>query len=390
MSSRRARPKLLAGAIISVTCLATVQLAAFPAAGAPADTAAADRATASAPSSRAATSAAVSRIEDRTARAVAVSLADAGWRSQVRDAAVTDGQLDLRALAGRAAAAQAGKRLASSLVSADRQIVAAKGLGADTGSLLRLRLGADSMRKGLKAGAAPLVAAASADDQATTITAYDSRGAAHRLDARKAPDRPVYVLDIDESVALAAGMKVMRQEFGKHGLNVPQASTAGAGFWTTRITGVELSDDEEPWIKGDAEIYSLVTGFGLDGKVRVDPVEMPYLDNDGVVYRPNQILVNWSNYKYNLADAVMMEEDGSTNYRDLAKAIAGILLTIADQGTYIPLVNAVLDAVPDDWWTDDPDYVDSWYTLAKNDTGRRDGARANGWMTLEPYYVQGF
>ncbi|TQK45265.1 DUF3103 family protein [Streptomyces sp. SLBN-118] len=389
MSSRHARPKLLAGALISVSTLAAVQLAAFPAAGAPAGTGAGDRAAASVPSSRAATAAAVGRVEDRTARALAASLADATWRSQVRDAVLADKQGDLRALTGRPAAAQAGKRLTSSLVSADRQIAAAKGLGADTGSLLRLRLAADSMRKDLKAGAVPLVAAAEADDHAKTITAYDSNGAAHTLDAGRTPDRPVYVLDIDESKALAAGMKVMRQEFGERGLTAPRASTTGSGFWTTRMTGVALSDDEEPWFKGDAEVYSLVTGFGSDGRVRVDPVEMPYLDKDGVVYHPNQILVNWSNYKYNLADVVMMEEDGSTNYRDLAKAIAGILLTIADQGAYIPLVNAVLDAIPDDWWTDDPDYVDSWYTLAKNDTGRRDGARSNGWMTLEPYYVQG-
>jgi hypothetical protein len=86
----------------------------------------------------------------------------------------------------------------------------------------------------------------------------------------------------------------------------------------------------------------------------------------------------------------MMEDDGSTNYRDLAKAIATVLLTIADQGTYIPLVNAVLDAIPDDWWTDDPDYVDSWYTLAQSDNGARYGARGNGWMTVEPYFVQEF
>ncbi|AGS73599.1 hypothetical protein B446_33995 [Streptomyces collinus Tu 365] len=33
---------------------------------------------------------------------------------------------------------------------------------------------------------------------------------------------------------------------------------------------------------------------------------MPYLDYDGTVYYPNQILVNWSHYKYNLADVVMM------------------------------------------------------------------------------------
>ncbi|MYQ99515.1 DUF3103 family protein, partial [Streptomyces sp. SID6139] len=158
----------------------------------------------------------------------------------------------------------------------------------------------------------------------------------------------------------------------------------------TKITAVELSDDEEPWIKGAAEIYTLVSGFGQDGKVRVDPVDMPYLDYDGTVYKPNQILVNWSNYKYNLADAVMMEEDGSTNYRDLAKAIATALLTITDQGTYIPLVNAILDAIPDDWWTDDPDYVDSWYTLAQSNQGTYYGARGNGWMTVEPYFVEQF
>jgi hypothetical protein len=117
---------------------------------------------------------------------------------------------------------------------------------------------------------------------------------------------------------------------------------------------------------------------------------MPYIKDDGVVYRPNQLLVNWSSYKYNLADVVMMEEDGSTNYRDLAKAVAGILLTITDQGAYIPLVNAILDAIPDSWWTDDPDYVESWYTLAQQSKGTLYGARGNGYMTVEPYFVQQF
>ncbi|MFJ5263854.1 DUF3103 family protein [Streptomyces sp. NPDC088387] len=137
-------------------------------------------------------------------------------------------------------------------------------------------------------------------------------------------------------------------------------------------------------------LHPLVTGFGHDGKVRVDPVDMPYLDNDGTSYHPNQILVNWSSYKYNLADVVMMEEDGSTNYLELARAIAAILLTVTDQGAYIPLVNAVLDAIPADWWTDDPDYTDSWYTLAQNSSGTLPGARGNGQLTLEPYFVQEF
>jgi hypothetical protein len=299
-------------------------------------------------------------------------------------------------------ARRADSPLRSTLADADRRIAAAKGLPAGAGSLLRLRLGDGSMRPALEAGATPWVAPAAADDDATTVTAYDSHGRAHTIDARKVPAHPVYVVDIDGSKALAAGLEVLSEELTRYGVasaaQAPRSASpahsrapaATAGFWTTRITAVELADDEEPWVKGDAEIYTLVAGFGQDGKVRVDPVDMPYLDNDGTVYRPNQILVNWSFYKYDLADAVMMEDDGSTNYRDLAKAIATALLTITDQGAYIPLVNPVLDAIPDDWWTDDPDYVDSWYTLARSDNGTRHGARGNGWMTVEPYFVQEF
>jgi hypothetical protein len=341
---------------------------------------------------------AVLAAEDNAARAIADSLTDSAWRARVQKAALTSDEVDVTALAG-----QAGATLKPTLAAADRRIAAAKGLDAEVGSLLRLRLGDASMRTALAAGATPWVATATSDEDTATVTAYDSRGRTHTLDAREVPAHPVYVVDIDGSKALAAGLDVLNEELARYGVHsaaptAEQASrtdrsrtlAATGGFWTTRISAVRLSDDEEPWAKGDAEIYTLVTGFGQDGKVRVDPVDMPYLDNDGTTYWPNQILVNWSYYKYNLADAVMMEEDGSTNYRDLAKAIATALLTIADQGTYIPLVNAVLDAIPDDWWTDDPDYVDSWYTLAQSDNGTRYGARGNGWMTVEPYFVQEF
>jgi hypothetical protein len=349
-----------------------------------------------------ATASAVTTAQDQAAQAVARSLADGTWSARLQHSALTSRDVAVTALARH----DGPSRLSDTLSAADRRIAAAKGLdAAGAGSLLRLRLGDPSMRGALSAGTAPWVAPATVADDATTAVAYDSRGRAHTIDARHAPARPVYVIDIDTSKALAAGLDVLNGQLQRYGLASAAPSmkpaapsmqsatgarteSATGGFWTTRISAVELSDDEEPWVKGDAEIYTLVTGFGQDGKVRVDPVDMPYLDNDGTVYRPNQILVNWSFYKYDLADAVMMEEDGSTNYRDLAKAIATALLTITDQGTYIPLVNALLDAIPDDWWTDDPDYVDSWYTLAQSDNGTRQGARGNGWMTVEPYYVQ--
>ncbi|MFE1260756.1 DUF3103 family protein [Streptomyces albogriseolus] len=375
----RRRGALAAAATTLAVLCAGQTLAAPQAAAAPAPAAAQDVRTS--PASE------VHAAEDAAARAVAAALTDPSWRVRVRQAALTSDEVAVTALADGA--------LKTALAAADRRIAAAKGLAPDVGPLLRLRLGDPSMRGALTAGTRPWVAAATSDDG--PVTAYDSAGRTHTLDARKTPARPVYVIDIDGSRALAAGLDVLHEELARRGVRsdgpAPQpqqarTSAAAEGFWTTRVSAVSLSDDLEPWIKGDAEIYTLVTGFGHDGKVRVDPVDMPYLDDDGTVYRPQQILVNWSSYKYNLADAVMMEDDGSTNYRDLAKAIAAILLTVTDQGAYIPLVNAVLDAIPDDWWTDDPDYVDSWYTLARTDNGTRHGARGNGWMTLEPYFVQ--
>ncbi|MEW2129700.1 DUF3103 family protein [Streptomyces sp. NPDC005435] len=343
-----------------------------------------------------ATATKVTGAQERAARAIARSLGDQSWRTRLRTAVLTSPDVAVTPLA-----AEADPALTADLTAADHAIADAKGLSGKVGSLLQLRLGATSMRAALADGTTPWVAAAASDDDATTVTAYDSRGDAHTLDARKAPDHPVYVVDIDGTKALAAGLDVLRDELAKKGVRsaAPAAvntaasgrsAAAAGGFWTTKIDAVELSDDEEPWIKGAAEIYTLVSGFGQDGKVRVDPVDMPYLDYDGTVYRPNQILVNWSNYKYNLADAVMMEDDGDTNYHDLAVAIVGALLTITDQGAYIPLVDAILNAIPTSWWTDDPDYVDSWYTLAQNNNGTYYGARGNGWMTVEPYFVQEF
>ncbi|MFE0700847.1 DUF3103 family protein [Streptomyces sp. NPDC058872] len=343
----------------------------------------------------------VAAAEDLAARDLAGSLADATWRAHVRRAVLASGEVPVTELAGTA-----NRRLQPRLAEADRRIVEAKGLDAQVGPLLTLRLGTDAMRTALTEDVVPWVAVVASDDEARTVRAYDSRGAVHLLDARTPPRRPVYVIDIDGAKALSAGIDVLKEQLGRYGLtsatetgsapttvspltSAPSAAAA-SGFWTTRITSVRLSDDEEPWTKGDAEIYTLVTGFGQDGKVRVDPVDMPYLDDDGVTYHPNQVLVNWSLYKYNLADAVMMEDDDGTNYRDLAKAIAAVLLTVTDQGAYIPLVSAVLDAMPDSWWTDDDDYVDSWYTLARADNGVRRGARGNGSMTVEPYFVEQF
>jgi DUF3103 family protein len=318
----------------------------------------------------------IAAITDRVAHDVAV---DAG-SAKLLDAAATK-PVDL-------ASADKTAALDTSVARADRQVLAAKGIPGTDASLLQVRLADPSMLPALRRGEAPLVASAPSDDTDTDVTAYGRDGKPVLLDSHKLPSRPVFVVEVDTAKALPLGLATMRNVFAEHGVAHAQPRAAAAdGYWATQLQSVRLGDDEEPWIKGAAEIFGIAGGFGMDGKAAVNTVDMPYLDNDGDTYTPNQLIVQFSGYKYNLADFVMMEDDGDTNYQQLAIAIADALLTIVDGGAYTPLVNAILNAIPASWWTDDPDYVDSFYTLSTTTSGQLTGAANNATVTLAPYWV---
>jgi DUF3103 family protein len=322
-------------------------------------------------------------ITDQLAKQVAGDLTDRTVRDRVVSATAS-GSADLLAVAP-------GSTLARQAMTANGAVLTAKALPATSGSMLRLRLANPDARAALAGGAVPLVAAAPTDDQPTAVTAYGPNGEEVTLDAFHAPQRPVLVVEVDVAKALPIGLKLMRQTLAGHGITgarpAAAKSLAAGGYWATKIDSIRLTDDEEPWVKGEAEIYSVVGGWGLDGNPAVDIVQMPYLDNDNTTYFPNQLIVQFKSYEYDLADVVMMEDDGDTNYQSLAQAIAGALLTLTDNGAYTPLVNAILSAIPSSWWTDDPDFVDSWYTLATTSSGTLRGAGDNGTMTVEPYWV---
>ncbi|WP_405143894.1 DUF3103 domain-containing protein [Sphaerisporangium sp. NBC_01403] len=320
-------------------------------------------------------------ITDRLAGQVASALADRTVRDRIASA-TTSGAADLLKLERETSLGPAAR-------AANLSVLAAKGLPANGGSVLQVRLADPGMRAALARGEVPLVAAVPTDDAPTAVTAYDPLGGKVLLDPVRAPQRPVLVIDVDVAKSLTMGLQLMRDALAARGIVAarPAAAASAGGYWATKVNAIQLSDDQEPWIKGAAEIYSIVGGFGLDGKPTVNIVQMPYLDYDGTTYYPNQLLVHFSAYKYNLADVVMMEDDGDTNYQQLAQAIAAALLTIADGGAYIPLVSAILSAIPTSWWTDDPDYVDSWYTLSTTSSGRLHGAAAHGWMDVSPYWV---
>jgi hypothetical protein len=263
----------------------------------------------------------------------------------------------------------------------NQETLVAKGLPGSSGSILQIRLANPGQGE-------PLVAM-SPDDDAAGFVAYDPRGRAVRLETAVRPKRPVFVIEVDVERSVRIGLPIVQRELAARGvLTQPAAVAAASGYWATKVTAVRLRNDQEPWIKGAAEIFSVVGGWGLDGVATANIVQMPYLDHDGTTYYPNQLAVHYNAYKYNLADIVMMEDDGDTNYQQLAIAIASALLSLIDGGVYAPLVTAILNAIPASWWTDDPDYVDSWYTLATSSTGRLNGAAANGWMDVVPYWVE--
>jgi len=312
---------------------------------------------------------------DKLARELATALRARASRDRVVPA-VAAGPVDLATIG-------LGASFARSVRAANEAVSTAKGLPGGV-SLLQVRLADASMQPALGHGVAPLVAATPTDDEASTLVGYDPAGRVVGVDAARVPARPVLLVEVDTAKALPLGIDILKRRLS----GSKAAATADGGYWATKVDAVRLSDDEEPWFKGAAEIYSVVGGFGLDGTAKVDIVQMPYLDDEGTTYYPNQLLVHFNAYKYNLADVVMMEDDGDTNYQQLAQAIATALLTIVDAGTYAPLVDAILAAIPTSWYTDDPDYVDSWYTLSTTSSGHLNGAAGNGWMDVSPYYVQ--
>ncbi|GAB3887082.1 hypothetical protein GCM10027612_25320 [Microbispora bryophytorum subsp. camponoti] len=238
---------------------------------------------------------AVSSATDRLAAQIARALADRKVRDRVVSATAS-APADLLALTANTSLARAAR-------TANQDVLAAKGLPANSGSLLQLRVATDAMHTGLSRGEVPLVAAVPTDDEAASITAHDPLGGKVTLDPTVAPERPVLVVEVDVTKALPMGIDLMRKALSRGGVTEakPLASVqSSGGYWATKIGAVRLSDDEEPWIKGAAEIYSIVGGFGLDGKATVAIVQMPYLDHDGTTYYPNQLLVHFNGYKYNL------------------------------------------------------------------------------------------
>lgn len=300
------------------------------------------------------------------------------------------------------------------LLQSDLAIKSAKGLGFVSEPLIDLRLADKSMLANWQAGESPLFAFApdGNDSQWDYIEAFDVHGNIELLDVYTLPERPVFVVGVDNKRALAEGIKVMRAVFSKNNdikksaaravlsdVSAGISATADDGsISTTVIKEIRLNDDQEPWVLGKAEIYGIVNGVNPTRDEPVlDIVEMPYLDHDNTTYSPNQVVIHWERYRWTAADMILMEHDDGTNYKTLASNLLEAATTImrlipdpAVQGyTIIPqITNGIISAMPDAWFTNDDDYVDVYYTLLEGQAyNNYQGAGGNATATFEPLVI---
>jgi hypothetical protein len=216
------------------------------------------------------------------------------------------------------------------------------------------------------------------DKQWSVIEAYDSQGNSYQLDARQEPSFPVLIIGIDGKEDLRAGLIVANRLLASRGLQgaMPmnrhaQANARSEGYVdTAKLERIRLKDDQELWISGAAEVTE-----------------------ENKIYTPDQVLIYWENYRYGAANVHFYEHDDSTNYKDLALALTSGVEVIL--GVYKPeyamvgnIARAILQAMPNSWFANNDDYIDSFYVLEK---GRsyidRIGAANNATITITPYQL---
>ena len=224
------------------------------------------------------------------------------------------------------------------------------------------------------------------------------------LDVNEAPNQPVIVIETDGFETLKREVAYMNKYLREEGVqnarfndsNMKTISSKSAGLETTKLDKIRLNDDEEPWISGAAEVYAVTSGIkDGDNNPEIKVIPMYYLDYDGTDYYPNQIMLFWDDYQYQAANIQLFEKDDNVNYKDLVSAIVNGVFQIIGTVSTQPWVSvlgqvagAIIQAMPDSWYTNNDDYVDSFYTIEKNKSYTNYyGARGNAKVNLSPYFI---
>lgn len=243
------------------------------------------------------------------------------------------------------------------------------------------------------------VAWAPSGDEAswTEIPAYALGGAQATLDPHLAPDVPVLVVETHGRLTMLQDIQkanLLLQEAGLQRAPSKSGVLEATNIQTTKLTSIRLANDQEPWLSGAAESYAIVSGVIGTNDPQLVIVDMPYLDHDNTTYSPNQLIINWSGFQYQVANIQLYEHDSNTNYQDLVMALVSAIGAAGSLAGYpvvqaiTEIANRIIAAMPSSVFTNDDDYVDSFYTIEEYKTYTNlVGAGNNATISIQPYTV---
>lgn len=245
------------------------------------------------------------------------------------------------------------------------------------------------------------------------IEAFDQNGHSHQLDAKAQPDFPVLSVDLNERKDMVAGLTLLDKTLVENGYQArvvkPEVGTQAVGniqfprcLKVHRLTEIRFENVEEPWIKGDAEVYAIVNGLCTDGKrvtyqcdkriedrmkwVRpdVEPnppgdealppnmIPLEFVKRAGVTYDAGgEPIIFWDKYDFEEVSIVFMEHDTGANFKEIALALTkGVeesflfravpsWMDPSGISAAVRIADKVLSAMPSSWFTDDDDHLDT-------------------------------
>ncbi|BBM85662.1 DUF3103 family protein [Candidatus Uabimicrobium amorphum] len=274
----------------------------------------------------------------------------------------------------------------------DRNIRRVKGIENRLQEILQVRLHATNSRASESIDFSKVLVAYEPKGQETEwkhIEAFDCDGTAHQLSVKEAPSRPVLIVELNSKADMRAGLSLLNDELRKAGLQPQKRTQNRAGLETGKLDYIRVNDDKEPWILGDAEMYLLVNGIDTEAqKASIISQEMPYLDKDDKDYFPNQVIVVWGNYRYRACNINVFEHDDNTNYKDIALKLIDVVGQISTEyKALFDLASEIIKAMPSNWFSNDDDYVDVFYTMENKEYKNYQGASRNAKITLRPYII---
>ncbi|CAM3920097.1 MULTISPECIES: DUF3103 family protein [Flavobacterium] len=235
------------------------------------------------------------------------------------------------------------------------------------------------------------------DDNVKKLEGVDINGNKIIVDALKPSDKPMLFIDQHGKFEFQKNMNSFNEELKKRGYdykltdNVANKSTA-VDF--NKIDAIKLADVEEPWFKGNPEIYAIVFNFDKNfNDPSVPPLrvlQMPYIKKKNVLYTPEQPFVFWNEHTRNAATMIIMEEDSGFDYATVINIVIKAIGTGVTIGTgdvvwtpfVVNTVTSVLDAIKGNWSKDSDDEIDQYYIIRKQNVNQlKKGASNNASIT---------